>query len=48
MKRQMDEEVKMKLCDYVISNNEEELIIPQVLELHELFLEKLYIKSSVE
>lgn len=35
--RQMDEEMKMKRCDYVISNNEQELIIPQVLALHERF-----------
>lgn len=35
--RQLDEEMKMKLCDYVISNNEQELVIPQVLKLHEQF-----------
>ena len=35
--RQMDEEEKMKSCDFVIINNEEELIIPQVLELHQKF-----------
>ncbi len=40
MNRQMDEEEKMKRCDFVIENNEEELLIPQVLKLHELFLEK--------
>ncbi len=33
--RQMDEEAKMKLCDFVITNNEQTLVIPQVLELHE-------------
>ncbi|MBK7560378.1 MAG: dephospho-CoA kinase [Chitinophagaceae bacterium] len=31
--RQMDEEVKMKRCDFVITNNEHQLVIPQVLEL---------------
>lgn len=36
--RQIDEEMKMKLCDYVISNNEQELVIPQVLKLHEQFI----------
>ncbi|MGH2552759.1 MAG: dephospho-CoA kinase [Chitinophagaceae bacterium] len=35
--RQMDEEKKMKLCDFIITNNEEELVIPQVLELHKKF-----------
>jgi len=35
--RQLDEEMKMKLCDHVIRNNEQELLIPQVLELHRLF-----------
>lgn len=35
--RQMDEEQKMKRCDFVIINNEEELVLPQVLELHKKF-----------
>jgi dephospho-CoA kinase len=35
--RQIDEEMKMKLCDHVITNNDLELVIPQVLRLHELF-----------
>jgi dephospho-CoA kinase len=35
--RQMDEEEKMKRCNFVITNNEEELVIPQVLELHKKF-----------
>ncbi len=38
MKRQIDESVKMKLCDFVINNNEAELVILQVLKLHEHFL----------
>jgi len=37
--RQMDEEKKMKRCDHVITNNEHELVIPQVLKLHEKFVE---------
>ena len=36
--RQMDEEMKMKRCDFVISNNEQQLVIPQVLELHNKFV----------
>ena len=36
--RQMDEEEKMRLCDYVIVNDEHQMLIPQVLALHEIFL----------
>ena len=39
MNTQMDEREKLRLCDYVIVNNEHQLIIPQVLALHEKFLE---------
>jgi dephospho-CoA kinase len=35
MKRQIDPEIKMMLCDFVIKNDEQQLLIPQVLELHE-------------
>ncbi|MDQ2719977.1 MAG: dephospho-CoA kinase [Bacteroidota bacterium] len=38
MDKQMDEETKLRLCDYVIVNNEQQLLIPQVLQLHERFL----------
>ena len=38
MERQMDEGIKMKLCDYIIENNEQQLVIPQVLDLHRRFL----------
>jgi dephospho-CoA kinase len=38
MNRQIDEEIKMRLCNFVIKNDEQELVIPQVLELHERFL----------
>ena len=33
MDRQIDESIKMRLCDFIIYNNEQELIIPQVLKL---------------
>lgn len=33
--RQIDEEIKMRLCDFVINNNEQELVMPQVLQLHD-------------
>lgn len=35
--RQIDEEMKMKLCNFVITNNEQKLVIPQVLELDKKF-----------
>ena len=38
MDKQMDEELKLRLCDYVIVNDEQEMLIPQVLALHEEFL----------
>lgn len=39
MRRQMDEEEKMKLCDFVVVNDEQQLLIPQVVQLHKKFLE---------
>jgi len=36
--RQMNDEEKMKLCDFVIINNEHQLLIPQVIQLHEKLL----------
>jgi dephospho-CoA kinase len=37
MSRQMDEETKMKHCDFIIRNDETELVIPQVIALHTKF-----------
>lgn len=34
MANQVDEALKMKLCDFVLHNNEQELLLPQVLILH--------------
>ncbi len=36
--KQMDEEEKMKLCDFIIENNEQQLVMPRVLDLHEKIL----------
>jgi len=36
--KQMDETIKMKLCDFVIKNDEQEMLIPQVLQVHEKLL----------
>lgn len=38
MSKQINEEMKMRLCDYVIVNDEQQPVIPQVLELHKKFL----------
>ena len=38
MNKQMDEEIKMKLCNFIITNDEQQLLIPQVLALHETLL----------
>jgi dephospho-CoA kinase len=39
MKNQWTDEIKCNLADFVIFNNNEELLIPQVLELHQKLLE---------
>jgi len=38
MEKQMDESIKMRLCDYVINNDEQELVIPQVIKIHEALI----------
>jgi dephospho-CoA kinase len=38
MSKQMDEAEKMNRCNFIINNDEKELLIPQVLALHEQFL----------
>ena len=35
---QMEEEKKMALCDFIIKNDENHMIIPQVLSLHDTLL----------
>lgn len=37
MNKQMNEEEKLRLCNYVIVNDEQQMVIPQVLALHEIF-----------
>ncbi len=41
MDKQMDETIKMRLCDFVINNDEQELLIPQVIKIHETLLSKI-------
>jgi dephospho-CoA kinase len=38
MSHQIDETIKMKLCDFVITNDEQTFLIPQVLQLHQKLL----------
>ena len=38
MNRQMDDTIKMKLCDTVIINDEQQVLLPQVMKLHEILL----------
>jgi dephospho-CoA kinase len=37
--KQLDENIKMRLCDFVITNDEQELLIPQVVALHKKLLQ---------
>jgi dephospho-CoA kinase len=39
MNQQLDEEKKMSNCDFVIINDERQLLIPQVLELHKKLIQ---------
>jgi len=45
MNNQIDETIKMKLCDFVIINDEQQAVLPQVLSLHEKFLTMTDLKS---
>jgi dephospho-CoA kinase len=38
MNKQIDEIIKMRLCDFIIYNDEQQLVIPQVLTLHQKML----------
>jgi len=39
MNNQLDESIKMKLCDFVVINDEQEAVLPQVLRLHHRLLD---------
>jgi dephospho-CoA kinase len=38
MNKQIDETIKMRLCDFIITNDEQQMVIPQVMALHQHFL----------
>lgn len=42
IKNQLSEEERIKRSDYIITNDDETLVIPQVLKLHRLFLNGTY------
>jgi dephospho-CoA kinase len=41
MHHQISDTIKLKLCDWVIENNDQDLIVPQVLKIQESILAKL-------
>lgn len=45
--KQIDEEIKMKLCDFVLINNEQQALLPQVLSIHEKFLSMMRVHKNV-
>jgi dephospho-CoA kinase len=47
MDRQIQEEIKIKLCDFVLNNDEQQLLIPRILELHQRLLMMAKEKSAV-
>ncbi len=38
MNKQIDENIKMKLCDFVLINDEQQMLLPQITELHNKLL----------
>ncbi len=46
--RQIEEDIKIKLCDFVIVNDEQQLVIPHVIQLHEQLLSLSAKKSLPE
>jgi dephospho-CoA kinase len=39
MNKQLDEEIKMSKCDFILINDEQQLLIPQVVALHKKLLD---------
>jgi len=39
MDQQIDQTLKMKLCDWVINNNEQVLLIPQIMQINEVIMQ---------
>ena len=47
MSKQMDDAIKMKLCDIVIANDEQQALLPQVLALHDALLKRSFHPKKV-
>jgi dephospho-CoA kinase len=46
MRNQIDETIKMRLCDDVIQNDDLHLVLPQVISIHQKLLEKADQKNT--
>ncbi len=40
MQNQINDSIKMRLCDWVITNDDQQLVVPQVVALHEKLLQQ--------
>ena len=47
MSNQLDEDLKMEKCDFIIENNEEKMLIPQVISMHNKILSLNKNKSEI-
>jgi dephospho-CoA kinase len=47
MNNQVDDNIKMKLCDFVIMNDEQHSVLSQVLELHGKFLDMTKLPAEI-
>jgi len=45
MDNQLDDSLKMKLCDEILINDEQKLLIPQIISLHLKLLQMSFLKS---
>ncbi len=41
MSKQMDDDEKMRLCDFILINDEKQLLLPQVIALHKKLLDRV-------
>ncbi|HEX6430660.1 MAG TPA: dephospho-CoA kinase [Niastella sp.] len=48
MTKQIQDVIKMRLCDFVIYNDEQQAVIPQVIRLHEILIGLIAKKEAAE
>jgi dephospho-CoA kinase len=46
MERQLDEHIKMKLCDHIIYNDEQQAVLPQTWHIHQTLLQEAGVKTN--